>query len=36
MVTRENGPRNTDVAAGPGQEKCWCVKIEIAYMTQML
>jgi len=32
-VTGENGQIKTDVAAGPGQEKCWCVKIEIAYMT---
>ena len=32
-VTGENGQRKTDVAAGPGQENCWYVKIEIAYMT---
>jgi len=28
----ENGQTKTDVAAGPGQEKCWCVKIEISCM----
>jgi len=32
METGENGQRKTDVAAGPSQEKCWCVKIEKACM----
>jgi len=32
-VMGQNGQRKTDVAAGPGQEKCWCIKIETAYMT---
>jgi len=25
----EKRQRKTDVVAGPGQETCWCVKIEI-------